>query len=417
MTRYLRLTLAVLPLALLTTSVRGEVTVVTDFEGASAKVHSLDQAAKTVRIAPGGDPARGWPCWWYLRVDGLAKGDKLTLEITPTDAPLVGPGKNRGKPLAPGWCQPTRASISHDGKKWRQSEPGRARDGTMSYAVESYGDSLWLAWGPPFTPKDSARLVESLAKGCRGAEALELCKSNGGLPCPALRLKAGDRPDEKRLGIWIQARQHAWESGSSWVCRGASEWLAGEDARAAALREKTEITIVPIMDIDSTATGNGGKECLPQDHNRDWTDQPHHAEVAAAQKHLRRLGDEKRLALFIDLHNPGPSDKQPFFYCCPENTLTDLGRRNLDRFLTICRGEMNGPLDLSDKPRTSGPSYDPLWQQMSKNWVAAHAPPHAVAVTLETAWNTPDSTTDGYRRLGEQLAQAIEKYLRDDVRR
>ena len=59
----------------------------------------------------------------------------------------------------------------------------------------------------------------------------------------------------------------------------------------------------------------------------------------------------------------------------------------------------------------------PLWQQMSKNWVAAHAPPHAVAVTLETAWNTPDSTTDGYRRLGEQLAQAIERYLRDDVRK
>jgi hypothetical protein len=171
------------------------------------------------------------------------------------------------------------------------------------------------------------------------------------------------------------------------------------------------------MDIDSTATGNGGKECLPQDHNRDWTDQPHHAEVAAAQKHLRRLAEEKRLALFIDLHNPGPSDKQPFFYCCPENTLTDRGRINLDRFLMICRGEMNGPLVASDKPRTSGASYDPLWQQMSKNWVATHAPPHTVAVTLETAWNTPDSTTDGYRRLGEQLAQAIEKYLRDEVRK
>ena len=41
----------------------------------------------------------------------------------------------------------------------------------------------------------------------------------------------------------------------------------------------------------------------------------------------------------------------------------------------------------------------------------------AVAVTLETAWNTPDSTTDGYRTLGRQLAQAIEKYLRDDVRK
>jgi murein tripeptide amidase MpaA len=137
----------------------------------------------------------------------------------------------------------------------------------------------------------------------------------------------------------LQARQHAWESGASWVCRGLAEWLAGDDPRARHLREKCEIYIVPIMDIDNTATGNGGKEALPQDHNRDWTDQPHHAEVAAAQKHLRRLSEQGRLALFVDLHNPGPSDKQPFFYVCPDETLVKVGRRNLDRWLTVCRAE------------------------------------------------------------------------------
>jgi hypothetical protein len=395
----------------------GELSVSTDFEGGSAKVLAMDQGSRTVRIAPAGDPARGWPCWWYLRVDGLPKGQTLTLEVAPSEAILVGPSKNRGKPLSAGWSQPQRASVSTDGKHWRQSEPGQVVEGRMTYQVAGQDDALWLAWGPPFTPQDSAKLVQSLAKECRGAEAFELCRSNGGRPCPALRLKEGDTPDDKRHGIWLQARQHAWESGASWVCRGLGEWLASDDVRARRLREQSEITLVPIMDIDSTATGNGGKEALPQDHNRDWTDKPHHAEVAAAQKHLQRLADEKRLALFIDLHNPGPSDKQPFFYCCPEETLTDLGRRNVDRFLTICRGEMNGPLVLADKPRTSGASYDPLWKQMSKNWVAANAPPHTVAVTLETAWNTPDSTTDGYRTLGRQLGESIEKYLRDDVRR
>ncbi len=396
---------------------RAEITISTDFEGGSAKVVAIDQATKTLRITPGGDPARGWPCWWYLRVEGLAKGEKLTLEVAPVDAPLVGPGKNRGKPLAAAWCQPVRAAISHDGKQWWQSEPGRPRDKAVGYSIDCQGPSLWLAWGPPFTPGDSARLVQSLAKDCRGAQSLELCRSNSGRPCPALLLKAGERQDDKRPAIWIQARQHAWESGSSWVCRGLAEWLAGGDPRARLLRERAEITIVPIMDIDSTATGNGGKECLPQDHNRDWTDQPHHAEVAAAQKHLLRLSAEKRLALFIDLHNPGPSDKQPFFYCCPDESLSAGGRDNLDRFLTLCRGEMNGPLAMADKPRTSGAAYDPLWKQMSKNWVATHAPPHAVAVTLETAWNTEHSTTDGYRRLGEQLGEAIAKFLPDEKSR
>jgi hypothetical protein len=400
----------------LVAAARGEITATTDFEGGSANILSIDQASRTIRIAPRGDPARGWPCWWYLRIDGLAAGDKLTLEVGPSEAPLA-TGKNIGKPLTPGWSQPERATWSSDGKTWRHTEPGTPREGRMSYTIAAAGQSLWLAWGPPFTPRDSAHLVQSLAKNKPWAEAFELAQSREGRPCPALRLREGDRPDHERPAIWLQARQHAWESGASWVCRGLAEWLAGDDPRARHLRSKSEIYIVPIMDIDNTATGNGGKEQVPQDHNRDWTDQPHHAEVAAVQKHLQRLSDDGRLALFIDLHNPGPNDKQPYFYVCPEETLNEVGRRNLDRWVTVCRAEMTGPLALADKPRVSGASYDPLWKQMSKNWVTAHAPPHVVAVTLETAWNTPASTTEGYRTLGLQLGQAIERYLRVDPRK
>ena len=409
--------LPAIALALLCAPASAEITVHTDLEGGSAKVVSLDQGSRTLRISPAGDPARGWPCWWYLRVEGLSAGQTLTLEVAGSDAKFVREGKNQGKTLAASWAQPLRATYSTDAKEWRHTEPGTLKDGRMIYRIDAAGGPLWLAWGPPFTPSDSAQLVECLANNDRGIKAFELTKSREGRTCPALIMKAGDREDQDRPAIWLQARQHAWESGASWVCRGLAEWLAGDDERAERLRRKCEIYVVPIMDIDSTATGNGGKEQIPQDHNRDWTDQPHHAEVAAAQKHLLRLSAEKRLALFVDLHNPGPGDKQPYFYVCPDETLRDVGRRNLDRFLTICRGEMSGPLELAGKPRVSGASYDPLWKQMSKNWVAAHAPPHAVAVTLETAWNTPHSTTAGYRQLGAQLGVAIERYLKDDPRR
>jgi hypothetical protein len=117
-----------------------DLTVSTDFEGASAKVLALDQPTKTVRIMPGGDPVRGWPCWWYLRVDGLAKGEKLTLEVVPSDAILVGPSKNRGKALSAGWSQPQRASVSTDGKHWRHTDQGEMRDAVMGYVVESGGE-------------------------------------------------------------------------------------------------------------------------------------------------------------------------------------------------------------------------------------------------------------------------------------
>jgi hypothetical protein len=413
----LRLVAALAASVTLISAARGDITVHTDFEGASAKVLAIDQAARAVRIMPGGDPARGWPCWWFLRIDGLSTGQTLMLEVAGSKAPIVREGRNQGKPLAASWTQPQRATYSTDGKSWRHTEPGLSREGAIAYTVSAEGPSMWLAWGPPFTPQDADQLLTSLASGKQWAKTFELTKSREGRPCPALRLREGNLPHEQRLAIWVQARQHAWESGSSWVCRGAAEWLASDDPRANSLRKKCEIYLVPIMDIDNTATGNGGKEAVPQDHNRDWTDQAHHHEVAAAQKLIRTLAGEGRLALFVDLHNPGPGDKQPFFYFCPDETLEEIGRRNRDRFFTVCRAEMTGPLVLSERSRVSGAAYDPLWKQMSKNWVAAHAPPHTVAVTLETAWNTAYSTTDGYRALGAQLGMAIERYLREDPRK
>lgn len=412
-----RLLLALVLVAGAAPPARGQIAVVAEFEGASAKVLLLDQEKRLVRIMPAGDPARGWPCWWHLKLEGLKSGQTLTLEVQPSDRPIVREGKNQGRPLAASWSQPLRAAVSHDGHKWKQSEPGVAAEGRIAYTVAAEGESVWLAWGPPFTPRDSAALVTKLAQRGPWVQGFELCKSREGRPCPALRFREGDRPDKERIGIWLQARQHAWESGSSWVGRGLAEWLAGDDPRARSLREKSEIYLVPIMDIDNTATGNGGKEALPQDHNRDWTERPHYPEVAAAQRQIQAWSDAGRMALFIDLHNPGPGERQPFFYVCPDDTLTELGCRNLERFLAACRVEMTGPLALADQPKVSGASYDPLWRQMSKNWVAAHAPGHAVAVTLETAWNTPHSTPDGYRAVGAQLGMAIERYLRDDPRK
>jgi hypothetical protein len=391
-------------------SAEAELKVVTDFEGASAVVTEIDQATKTIRFHPAGDAARGWPCWWYFRVEGITPGDTLALELSPSQSVLPN-GNNKGKKLAGSWATPERATWSTDGKTWKQTEPGQRTSGATTYRQQVDAPVAWFAWGPPFTPRDSAALVERLAQESPAVEPFTLCQSRGGRACPAMRIRAGEAPDDKRPAVWIEARQHAWESGSSWVCRGVAEWIASDDPQAKSLRERADIYIVPIMDIDNTATGNGGKEAIPRDHNRDWTDQPHWNEVAAVQKRLKALADEDRLAMFIDLHNPGPGDKQPYFYVPPDELVDEAGRANRDRFLTIARLEMTGPLKLADQPRTSGSAYDPLWKQISKNWVSANCSPQAVSVTLETSWNTPHSTTDGYRTLGHQLGKTIERYL------
>ena len=49
--------------------------------------------------------------------------------------------------------------------------------------------------------------------------------------------------------------------------------------------------------------------------------------------------------------------------------------------------------------------------RVSGTWVRNHTGDHVVAVCLETAWDTPHSTADGYQAVGRQLAQAVARYL------
>jgi hypothetical protein len=70
-------------------------------------------------------------------------------------------------------------------------------------------------------------------------------------------------------------------------------------------------------------------------------------------------------------------------------------------------------LPLAKSPKLTGPSYHPLWKQMSKQWVNDHGNADTVAVCLETTWNSSASNTEGYRTVGKQLGLTTVDFLRD----
>lgn len=369
-----------------------------DFPGGSAVVQELDQQARRIKIVPTQHVDRGWICWWYFKLAGIRPGETITLD--------VGEGV---------WATPDRAAFSLDNRTWTHTAPGKREGKRILFSQQIDAEQAWFAWGPPFVPADAQALVEQAAASCADTKAFELCKTREGRSVPALHVGAAQAKD--RFGVWVQARQHAWESGASWVCRGFTEWLVSDDPRAVDLRKQAEVIVVPIMDIDNVAIGAGGKQEKPQDHNRDWSDKPHHHSVAAAQERIRQMDRAGQFDLFIDLHNPGPSDKSPYFYVSPPELLTEPGKRNLEEFVAAGKAEMTGPLKYEGKTLVSGANYDPAWRQISKNWVTENTHDHVVAVTLETAWNTPASTQDNYRRIGRELGLAIERYLRTAKRR
>ncbi len=382
--------------------------VVSDFEGASVRVLEIDQAARSISFMPGGDPQRGWPCWWYFRIDGITPGETITLKIQGSMAAV-----GSQQPLSAGWAMPKRATYATDGETWLHSDKGERRDEWMVYTLNPDAPSVYVAWGPPYTPSTAAKFVRDMGERSPYAEAEELCRSREGRAVPMLHVMEGDRDRAERFGVWVQARQHAWESGSSWVAQGFGEWVISDDDKAVWLRRHAEIFLVPIMDIDNAATGNGGKNAIPHDHNRDWSEQPHWNEVTAAQGKLRRLIDEDRMDIFLDLHNPAPGDPT-FFYVLPRDMLREPMLSLRDRFIDSAYSkisEIRPIMPMSKTPKETGPSYHPLWKQMSGAWVTVNGNPHTVSLCLETAWNSANSTTSGYRAVGAGLAAAVQEQL------
>lgn len=378
-----------------------------DFPGGAAEVLNFDRESGELHIHPGNRDDRGWPCWWYFRLDGLTPGQKLTLKVSPHPRPYRGDTRLSGD-----WSQPKRAALSVDRVTWSQTPPCRMQDGVAIYELEVPAERIWMAWGPPFLPAQTEDLFERIVKKLPTAERFELARTRGNQPVSAIRIGAAE-VEPTRFAVWVQARQHAWEAGSSWVAQGFLEWVASDDPAAVELRRTTAVYVVPIMDVDNVLLGAGGKDAVPRDHNRDWTDKPIYPEVAAAQRIIQELHDAGKLRLYLDLHNPGAGNRRPYFYAPAHlQQLPSKQQDNYTRWLATCVATIRGPLAID--PNYKFATYiqtDEERRRMSKEWVFEHTSPRVLSLTLETAWNTPDSNQEGYRIVGRQLAEATARYL------
>jgi hypothetical protein len=397
-------------------AVATELTVHTDFEGASATVVAIDQGQRCIRFEPGGDPRDGWPCWWNLCVRGARPGETLTLQIRASSTPIPQSTYTwlKDKPLSLDWAAPDRAAWSVDDDTWQRTEPGTREEEWMTYRLKAESDRLYVAWGPPYTPSRAGKFARECEKKYPVlAKAESLCRSREGRPVALLRIIEGLGVVSGRNVIWVQARQHAWESGSSWVAQGFAHWLLVGGAEADWLRQHHEIVVVPIMDVDHVAKGQGGKEAMPQDHNRDWTDRPHWPEVNAAQVALSAWIEAGCLSAFIDLHNPGPNALAVHFHVPPDERAKPGQSAAIDRFNLVARTNLSRVMPVQENVLKSGGDYDPTWMRMSHNWVAARASESTLALCIETPWNSDQSSQEGYQRMGAAIGLTLYHHLHD----
>jgi len=202
--------------------------------------------------------------WYYFRMDHVA-GKEITVTLTD----FVGEYHDK-----PGAC-PMGPDIvpvfSNDGRNWQHFPTivfdAEKKETTLKFTPKE--DSIWIAHVPPYTPTDLRHLLDDLRK-CPTAVVEVIGKTVQGRDISMVTVTNPDIPDNGKKTIWLQARQHAWEAGTSFTMEGALRFITSDDPAAAALRDKIVFKFTPMVDVDGCANGQVRSNANGYDVNQHW---------------------------------------------------------------------------------------------------------------------------------------------------
>jgi hypothetical protein len=283
----------------------------TNFEGASlGKIERLGETTFRCHVQ-GQHDERGrnrQASWYYFRMDGV-RGRDITLTLTD----FVGEYNDR-----PGAC-PMGPDIipvvSDDGEIWRpvpsMAWNDRAKEAVLHLRPER--ESVWIAHQQPYTTARLARLLAQVDR-CEDARIEVIGKSVQGRDLHLITVTSADSAlrDKDKVTVWLQARQHAWESGTSYVMEGALRFVTSVDPSARALRRKVVFMFTPMVDPDGCAAGKVRFNANGFDLNRHWDEVDLHQkqhlvrmpEIWYVKKTLCACVDSgRKVHVMINLHN------------------------------------------------------------------------------------------------------------------
>ena len=200
--------------------------------------------------------------WYYFRMDGV-RGRKVTLTLTD----FVGEYNNK-----PGSCPMNADTIpvfSYDNERWehfpRMEWDDQKKEATLH--VEGAQDRIWIAHVAPYTHARLLRLLDELDR-LPTVRVEAIGKTVQGRDLHLVTVANFEKPGART--VWLQARQHAWETGTSYVMEGALRFITSDDPKARALRDKVVFKFIPMMDPDGCANGKVRFNANGYDVNRHW---------------------------------------------------------------------------------------------------------------------------------------------------
>jgi murein tripeptide amidase MpaA len=243
--------------------------------------------------------------WYYFRLTGLPKGE---FRIDFTD--IV--GEYNFRPGARSVTMNSRPVYSYDNRTWRHFTDEQCgwdeQNVVLTVRFTPERSTVWIAHVQPYTKHELDRL---LAIRHPHAKRESLGKTFRGRDLPLLTITDPSVPDASKKVVWLMARQHAWETGTSWVADGAVRFLLSQDADAARLRRTAIFKVIPVFDPDGVSEGAVRFNVNGYDNNRNWdaVNPKLMPEIAAARNAMLGWIDSgRRIDVFLAMHNTEGTD-------------------------------------------------------------------------------------------------------------
>lgn len=206
----------------------------------------------------------------------------------------------------------TSVAISPDGAQWTTVATDALPGNRVRVTLTMPGASLYVARMQPYRLTDLDRLLTRL-RASPHAAVTTIGQTVQGRPLEIVRIgrepAVGDGRVEKVRRVFVRARAHPWEAGSSWVAHGLLERLIQDDAEARTWRERLVVYVLPMANKDGVARGGTRFNVNGKDLNRNW-DRPADPQLvpenAALEEWLEQMiAGGRRPDLAIELHNDG----------------------------------------------------------------------------------------------------------------
>jgi hypothetical protein len=196
------------------------------------------------------------------------------------------------------------AVLSTNGREWAPIQLDSLPTNRVRLKVTMPGPRLFIARVEPYRLSDLDHLLARLrTNSLVGIDVIG--RTVLGRPLEVIRI---GNPAAKHR-VFLRARAHPWEAGSSWVVQGFIERLLQSDPAAAACRELYCAYILPMANKDGVALGRTRFNLNGKDLNRNWdqtADRVLAPENYALEQWLQALVQSGRgPQLALELHNDG----------------------------------------------------------------------------------------------------------------